>query len=335
MVSDDVRNESQVNLDSIRAFIQTFNQEYALKHETFENQFWGNRMALSSSNKSDNGNDSIIYSSELLVKSKQELQDFLSNIEVLNDATLFLNHIESYGEHELKDKHDEDDAEAKVMDTSTMVKILKIIIRTCKCYTFTNLECKQVKEETTKLESQLETKRAQMKLGYTTTTTTTNADAANDGDLQQQQQQQQGCKKVFHEASSVELRNIMKTNSNELTRKSAYESLRTIGDFICDNGFLEIVKLRNKLAKMSGYQDYYDYTVSAAEGFGKDQLFSILDDLEKETRPLVLKAREELIKRHGETSLQPWNTGYMMSGSVIEKMVSFENKCSIHYYLGY
>jgi hypothetical protein len=38
---------------------------------------------------------------------------------------------------------------------------------------------------------------------------------------------------------------------------------------------------------MLGYADYYDYKVSAAEGFGKAKLFEILDGLEHRTRDQV------------------------------------------------
>ena len=52
------------------------------------------------------------------------------------------------------------------------------------------------------------------------------------------------------------------------------------------------------------------------------EVYHILDGLEEGTRPLMLKAREELENRHGKAALDPWNTGYMMAGSVIKKMVS-------------
>lgn len=112
----------------------------------------------------------------------------------------------------------------------------------------------------------------------------------------------------------------MRTADDEVTRKAAYQGLRTIGPFVCDNGFLEVVKLRNKLAKLLGFEDYYDYTVTNAEGFSKKKLFEILDGLEEGTRPLMEKARAELKKRHGETALEPWNMGFVMAGSVIKKM---------------
>ena len=61
-------------------------------------------------------------------------------------------------------------------------------------------------------------------------------------------------------------------------------------------------------------------TVTYAEGFGKDKLFEILDGLEEGTRPLMVEARKELAKRHGEDALEPWNMSFKMAGSVIKQM---------------
>mmetsp|Transcript_7194 Transcript_7194/g.9339 ORF Transcript_7194/g.9339 Transcript_7194/m.9339 type:complete len:297 (+) Transcript_7194:429-1319(+) len=176
------------------------------------------------------------------------------------------------------------------------MKVLGIIIRTCQCNAFPTPEAKKIREKTNEVEGSLEQARNEMSLGYT------DADGK------------------FQTASSVGLSTLMQTSSEEAVRKSAYEARRSIGTFVCEGGFLEIVKLRNKLAKDLGFQDYYDYTVTNAEGFSKDKLFEILDTLEEGTRPLMVKAREDLVKMHGEKALDPWNTGFMMSGSVIKKM---------------
>ena len=125
----------------------------------------------------------------------------------------------------------------------------------------------------------------------------------------------------FQTASSVALRNLLHTTREEDIRKASYEGLRSIGPFVCENGFTEIIKLRNQLAKKLGFEDYYDYTVTNAEGFGKAKLFEILDELEESTRPLMVKGREALKERYGDQALEPWNMVYMMAGSVIKKMV--------------
>ncbi len=250
-------------------FVDKFNESYAEKHEVFENQFWGTKMALS------NG----VYSTALLSKSKKEMEDLLSDADVLKEA-----------------KFHRDSLQA-VSGDDEILKVLNIIIRTCQCNEFPTPEAKSIREETNRIEGNLEKARNEMALGYT------DANGA------------------FQVASSVGLRTQMRTAVDEGVRKSAYKSLRSIGSFVCENGFLDVVRLRNKLAKMLGFKDYYDYTVTNAEGFGKDKLFEILDGLEEGTRPLMMKARQELEKKHGKEALDPWNTGFMMAGSVIKKMV--------------
>ena len=102
-----------------------------------------------------------------------------------------------------------------------------------------------------------------------------------------------------------------------------WEGLRTIGDFVTANGFVELVRARNQMAKALGYLDYYDYKVTQAEGFGKLELFTILDTLEQGTRPLMLAARESLAANKGADSLQPWNTGFAMAGDITKKLDPF------------
>ncbi len=45
-----------------------------------------------------------------------------------------------------------------------------------------------------------------------------------------------------------------------------------------------------------GFEDFYDYKVSAAEGFNKKRLFEILDTLEEASRDTMTTARAQLAK---------------------------------------
>lgn len=56
---------------------------------------------------------------------------------------------------------------------------------------------------------------------------------------------------AFRKASSVQLRNTMRTAADEAERQAAYEGLRSIGPFVAER-FAAIVKLRNKLARAAG-----------------------------------------------------------------------------------
>jgi hypothetical protein len=221
-----------------------------------------------------------IFSAENLSKTKKEKEDLLSDYGNVEKAQALMDALPEGSSEDL-------------------TKCLAIIVRTCKIYS-TSPEIKEIRDATSEKESQLEMKRNRMDLGYKLPT--------SDGKFQ----------KVA--MSSVGLRNVMSTNADESTRKAAYEGLRTIGPFVCENGFVEIIKLRNKLAKALGFEDYYDYKVTSAEGMSKKKLFEILDGLEQGTRLIMENSKTELVNRHGEESLKPWNTTYKLAGSLMEKM---------------
>ena len=198
-------------------------------------------------------------------------------------------------------------------ENSVLLKTLSIIIRTCNCYTMSPI-AKEFRETCSQYESQLEMARNQMKLGYTTSTTTNTMLASNENNTNDIPTS------TFIEASSVALRNMLRTCPDESMRQAAYDGLRSIGTFVLQHGFIEIIQLRNQLAKALGFLDYYDYKVTNAEGFGKLKLFEMLDGLEQGTRTIMEIGRKELVARHGEDALKPWNTGYKMAGSIIVKM---------------
>ena len=60
--------------------------------------------------------------------------------------------------------------------------------------------------------------------------------------------------------SSVLLRTTMRTHDDERHRRACYDAMRGIGEFVAEK-FVDIVKGRNRMAKMLGFVDYYDYKV--------------------------------------------------------------------------
>lgn len=175
-------------------------------------------------------------------------------------------------------------------------KTLKMFERTFGCYIMESEEAKKLRSEATAIEGKLENARNNMVLGATI-----------DGE--------------FEEMSSVGLRSKLRVDPKEEVRKACYEGLNKIGDFVTENGFVELVKVRNKMAKSLGYLDYYDYKVTQAEGFGKIELFKILGTLEEGSRPIMEKARERFAaEKGGPSSLEPWNLSFLMAGDVTRKM---------------
>jgi len=285
-------------LNEAVSFVIDFNTEYDRKHEAFERQFWGTKMALKS--PTENGGDNVLqlpYTAENLSRTKTEMEDLLADSKRLQQAQTLRNKLGELPEAEQGD--------AKTY--GILLKVLDVIIRTGKCYDMSHAppKAKELRQQTAKMESELEMARNSMKLGYHTT------EVADDNKKRQ----------VFHELSSVGLRNIMRTSENEAVRKAAYEEgLRSIGKFVLENGFVDIIKYRNQMAKSLGFLDYYDYKVTNAEGFGKIRLFEILDELEKGTRPIQEAARVELEKRHGKSALEPYNMSFALAGSIVPKL---------------
>jgi len=116
--------------------------------------------------------------------------------------------------------------------------------------------------------------------------------------------------------SSVKLRLMVMTNPEEPIRKAAWEGLRTIESFVLKNGFIEIVKERNRLGRLMGYHDYYDWKVQTCEGFSKQELFRVLDELEASTRDVCRKSVEAVAQSKGPNAIQPWNFEFATAGDL-------------------
>jgi len=183
-----------------------------------------------------------------------------------------------------------------VPEDSDHAKTLKMLERTFGCYIMESEEAQTLRSEATKIEGELEAARNVMILGAT-------------------------INGKFEEMSSVGLRNKIRVDPDEDVRKACYEGLAEIGDFVTDNGFVELVKVRNRMAKALGYLDFYDYKVTNAEGFGKVALFEILDTLEEGTRPIMESARKMFAQdKGGANALEPWNISALMSGDITRRM---------------
>lgn len=124
----------------------------------------------------------------------------------------------------------------------------------------------------------------------------------------------------FTPASSVRLGLMVRTSPDEALRKAAHRGLQSIEREVLDKGFLDIVRERNRLGRMLGYEDYYDYKVSRNEGFSKRTLFGILGDLEARTRDACKSALDALARERGPAAREGWNFLYLTSGDVTAQM---------------
>ncbi|RJO68562.1 MAG: peptidase M3 [Myxococcales bacterium] len=121
-------------------------------------------------------------------------------------------------------------------------------------------------------------------------------------------------------ASSVELSLKIGTADREALRKACFQGLESIERHVLANGFLDIVRERNRFARQLGFEDYYDWKVSSTEGFGKRKLFELLDDLEARTRDAGRRYVDSIAAQHGRDALKPWNFRFTTQGSAIRDL---------------
>ena len=182
--------------------------------------------------------------------------------------------------------------------------VLEQIEKTLKCYIVESKEAVALRESAIAKENALQSARNKQELGYT------DADGK------------------FVSATPTVLRTKIRSSDDEAVRKSCWETLRSSGPFLCDNGFPTIIAERNRFARTLGYEDFYDMKVTQAEGFSKKKCFEMLDGLEEATRPIMQAARERLKKEKGEAATKGWNTAYALSGeltNLLDPYYPFEN----------
>jgi|UniRef100_A0A7S0KAV3 hypothetical protein len=182
--------------------------------------------------------------------------------------------------------------------------VLEQIVKTLSCYIVESDEATKLRESMIAKENALQASRNTQKLGYT---------------------DENG---KYIEATPTVLRTKIRSSDQEAVRKSCWETLRSNGPFLCDNGFPAIIAERNRFARALGFEDFYDMKVTNAEGFGKKKCFEMLDGLEEATRPLMHAAREKLQREKGDDATKAWNTAFALSGeltALLDPYYPFEN----------
>ena len=116
------------------------------------------------------------------------------------------------------------------------------------------------------------------------------------------------------EASLQTLASNLIANNHEPVRQSSHRALLELEQWVLNNGFIDLVKLRNKFAQSLGYDNFFDYSVLKTEHMSSDDLFVILDDFEKQTRKTNTKSIKTLKKQKGQDAIQPHNFYFSFSG---------------------
>ena len=166
-------------------------------------------------------------------------------------------------------------------------------IRLLRCQTIEDPNARALSADIVQAESELVRARSQMELGYTDPHTG-----------------------AFVRASTNKLALLISNNPDERVRKAAYAGLASVEPFVLAHGFCDLVKLRNQLGRTLGFEDYYDWKVSVAEGMRKREVFARLEAFLAAT---AARTNEELARfagQHGASALEPWNFLFLRSGAL-------------------
>lgn len=116
------------------------------------------------------------------------------------------------------------------------------------------------------------------------------------------------------EASSPALAANLRASDNEQVRASSHQAFLDLEQWVLSNGFIELVKLRNQFARALGFDNFFDYSVVKTEHMTTDELFTILDDFEKQTRETNTTSIKTLEDEKGTDALKPHNFFFSFAG---------------------
>jgi oligoendopeptidase F len=122
------------------------------------------------------------------------------------------------------------------------------------------------------------------------------------------------------DATLATLATNLATNPVEERRRTSFEAFRQLERWVLEHGYLEIVALRNRLARALGYEHYFDFKVRRLERMTPAQLFDIIDEFLGRTAEANRRSLAVLRARHGGAATQPWNLRFRMSGDVVRQM---------------
>lgn len=125
------------------------------------------------------------------------------------------------------------------------------------------------------------------------------------------------------EGSLPTLGAVIRTHKNEMVRLSAHNALLNLEQWLLKNGFIELVKLRNQFAQSLGYETFFDYSIVKTEQMTTNQLFSILDDFEKQTRNSHKNSLEQLIDHKGNESVLAHNFIFSFAGDAMRELDAY------------
>jgi hypothetical protein len=166
---------------------------------------------------------------------------------------------------------------------------------TFRAHAIESAEARALAEETVAAEGRLARARGDMPLGY------------------------RHPERGFVRASSVELGTLLRSEPDERVRRAAWEGLRSIEPYVLEHGFLDLLRRRNRLARLLGAEDFYDWKTRRVERMTKLEVFARLDELEERTRASAEAALAALRARHGAAAVRPWSIAWLTAGDTVRE----------------
>jgi oligoendopeptidase F len=125
------------------------------------------------------------------------------------------------------------------------------------------------------------------------------------------------------EASLGAMLTNLATNDKEAHRLSSHQALLGVEQWVLANGLIDIVQQRNRFARSLGYRNYFDYKVQKSERMTPEQLFTILDRFEAQTRETNLESLSRLREQKGDDATAPHNVRFFSSGDVNRQLDAY------------
>lgn len=115
----------------------------------------------------------------------------------------------------------------------------------------------------------------------------------------------------FIAASSVKMRTLIQTDSDEAVRKACFDAREALA-LDCIDEYVTLVSLRNQFARLQGYADFYDYKLRHIDRMTKTELFGLFAAVSSKTSGNFAKIRD--LAKQVKGLRKPWNFGYLMTG---------------------
>ena len=125
------------------------------------------------------------------------------------------------------------------------------------------------------------------------------------------------------DATLTALATNLGNNPVEAHRRSSFDALRDVEAWVLDNGFVDIVKLRNRFARALGYADYFAFKLQKNERMTSAQLMAIMDDLLARTDGANQRTLAGVRAQYGDAAIEPWNLRYRTTGDVARRMDAY------------